>query len=226
MPDALPSLPRLAVRLMIAGVAVLWLSHTFQKVIVQPLLPIWGYVLAVSDSEVKVLSAAGGHEGPNETVSFHVNLAHPIDIAGRTAYPYGTHSIPDGFMEVNLGAAGLLQYALLLLILVLAWPLSGAVELFARLLISVPLLAALLVIPGPSTALSLVWGPFHEALDPNTFWPILAWSRFLSGGGGVAIALIMAAAAIGLAQKARHRTATISRYAAALTPAENQKKRS
>ncbi len=207
MRDALPPLPRLALRLLIAGGAVLWLAYACQRAIVAPLLPVLGNVLSMLDSDVRVLSVAAGHDGPNETITFRVNLAHPVDIGGRTVYPYGTHSIPDGSMQVNLGAAGLLQYALLLLILVLAWPPACVEELLARLLISTPLVAALLVIPGPSTALSLVWGPFHEALDPSAFWPILAWSRFLSGGGGVAIALIMAAAAIGLARETERRAA-------------------
>jgi hypothetical protein len=210
MPNELPPLPKLLARLMIAGVAVLWLAHAFQNAIVQPLLPVLGEVLAALDSNVKVLSVAAAHDGPNRTVTFHVNLAHPIDIAGRTVYPYGTHSIPDGFMEVNLGAAGLLQYALLFVILVLAWPLSGGVELVARLSISIPAVTLLLVIPGPSTALSLVWGPFHEALAPDTFWPILTWSRFLSGGGGFAIALVMAAVAIGLARTQSPRAASVA----------------
>lgn len=198
MHDALPSLPKLALRLAIAGIVVLWLAYAFQRAIVAPLLPVLGDVLSVLDSDIRVLSVAAGHDGPNETISFRVNLAHPVDIGGRTVYPYGTHSIPDGSMEVNLGAAGLLQYSLLLLILVLAWPLRGAEELVARLLIATPLLAVLLVIPGPSTALSLVWGPFLQALDPDSLRPSLAWSRFLSGGGGLALALCMAMIAIGL----------------------------
>jgi hypothetical protein len=207
MPDALPSLPKLAARLLIVSIVVLSLAHLFQKAIVTPLLPVLGEVLGVLDSEIKVLSVAAGHNGPNDTVSFHVNLAHPVDIAGRTVYPYGTHSIPDGSMEVSLATAGLLQYALLLLILVLAWPPRRAEEWIARLLIATPLVIALLVVPGPSTALSLVWGPFHEALQPDAFWPVLAWSRFLSGGGGIALALLMAATAIGLARETERRAA-------------------
>ena len=198
MRAALPSLPNLATRLLIATVAVLGLAHALQRTIVTPLLPVFGAVLGSLDSDVRVLNVANGRDGPNDTVRFDVNLAHPVEIGGRTVYPYGTHSIPDGFMTVNLGAAGLLQYALLLLILVLAWPLGGAAEGVARLLVAAPCVAFLIVIPGPSTALSLVWGPFHEALAPGAFWPSLAWSRFLSGGGGLAVAASLAAVAIAL----------------------------
>jgi hypothetical protein len=123
------------------------------------------------------------------------------DIGGTIVYPYGTHSIPDGSMTVNLGAAGLLQYALLLLILVLTWPVASAAERLARLLVATPFFAFLLVIPGPSTALSLMWGPFHDALAPEAFWSALAWSRFLSGGGGLALAMTLAAAAIALGRR-------------------------
>jgi hypothetical protein len=185
---------------LLIGIAVLWLSHAFQKAILQPLAPVLGDILATFDSDVKVLSVGLGHEGPNETVSFRVNLAHPVDIGGRTVYPYGTHSIPDGSMEVNIGAAYLLQYTVLLLVVVLAWPPDNVREWLLRLLLSLPFMAAVLIVPGPSTALALVWGPFHQELDPGAFWPVLTWSRFLSGGGGIAITLVMAAIAIGVAR--------------------------
>ena len=197
----LPSLPNLAARLLIATVAVLGLAHALQRSIVTPLLPVFGAVLGSLDSDVRVLNVATGHDGPNDTVRFDVNLAHPVEIGGKTVYPYGTHSIPDGFMTVNLGAAGLLQYALLLMILVLAWPFDSAAEGVARLLVAAPCVVLLIVIPGPSTALSLVWGPFHEALAPGAFWPSLAWSRFLSGGGGLAVAATLAAVAIAIGRR-------------------------
>ena len=201
MRAALPSLPSLAARVSIAAVVILGAAHVGQRAFVTPLLPVFGAVLGTMDSDVRVLRVAAGRDGPNDTVRFDVNLAHPVEIGGRTVYPYGTHGIPAGSMTVSLGAAGLLQYALLLLILVLTWPFASAAEGGVRLLVAVPFAAFLLVIPGLSTALSLVWGPFHQALAPGELWPVLAWSRFLSGGGGLALAFALAVAAIVLGRR-------------------------
>ncbi|HVW70347.1 MAG TPA: hypothetical protein VHB68_15325 [Steroidobacteraceae bacterium] len=201
MPGQLPPLRELAPRVLLVGAAVIWLAHACQSTLLRPLLPAMSQILSRLDPDLKVLSVVAGQEGPNRTVTFEVNLRHPVVIGGRTVYPYGWGAMPAGSLEVNLDAAGLLEYAALSLIVVLAWPPRALREFLLRLALALPPSILLLLVPGPSTALSLVWGPFHQALASEAVWPSLAWSRFLSGGGGLALALVSAISSIGLAAR-------------------------
>lgn len=200
-PELFPRPDRLALRLLIAGALILWPAFSLQAKLVQPILPLMGAAVELFSPDVRVLDVALSRDGANQTVRFKLNFARPVSVGAYTVRPYGWPGMPNGAIEVNLGVTSLLQYASLLLILVAAWPREDLQELGARLLISVPLALALVLLPAAWTALSLLWGPFQAELAPQETWPILIWSRFLSGGGGLMIAGILSLVTIVLGRR-------------------------
>lgn len=153
------------------------------------------------DSDLSILAVEIGHEGPNETVRVRANFSRPIYVAGKSLFPFGWHPGTEGWMEVNLTLGGILQYAAFTIIVVLAWPITKASELALRIAITAPLIALLLLIQVPFMILAEFWFPVHNDIDPHSFWPLLAWSRFLMGGGGVAAAILIGVVAILLARR-------------------------
>jgi hypothetical protein len=191
----------LLARLLAAAALVLWLSHSFQRAFVKPLIPAFSTALRILNIDFTILGIDVSEDGPNETLRFRANLAHPIEIAGRRLSPFGWGSIPEGGYQVNLTLGGILQYCALTLILVLAWPARHAREFAVRLLSVLPLMGILLLIDVPFTVLAELWNAIHAGVDPHGFQPLMIWSRFLMGGGGLMLALLAAALAIALARR-------------------------
>ncbi|MEJ0039690.1 MAG: hypothetical protein WDO68_27205 [Gammaproteobacteria bacterium] len=190
---------RVALRIAIVALAVLWAGQRFDRTLVEWMLPALRASTEFLAYDFKFVGIDVVHDGLGDTLRVQANLTRPIDIAGRTVYPLGWGSRTPGWTLLNFTLGGLLQYAALLLIVVIAWPARSAKELLLRAGITVPLLAFLLLIQIPPTILAELWFPIHADTDANAFWPLLAWSRFLMGGGGFAIALALAIAAIGIA---------------------------
>jgi hypothetical protein len=187
------------VRLAIASALVLWLSHTFERTFVQSMIPAFGAAILALDGNFTLLGIdISRDDGPNETLRIRANLAHPIKVAGRTLLPFGWGPMPEGGFQLTLALGGVLQYCALMLIVVLAWPAMRAWEFALRILIAAPLMAILLLIDVPFTVLAELWGAIHRNIDPQIFQPLMIWSRFLMGGGGLVLALLMAGIAIGL----------------------------
>jgi hypothetical protein len=106
-----------------------------------------------------------------------------------------------GWYQVDLDARGILQAALILIIIVLSWPQRRWQELGRRIILAVPLLLVLLGIDAPLELLGNLQRLVLRHLEPDRITPLFAWDRFLEGGGDAAIALAMAAVAIALARE-------------------------
>jgi hypothetical protein len=98
-----------------------------------------------------------------------------------------------GWLQVDLTLGSAMGYSELLLILLLAWPAAGRREALLRAFIGLPLIVALLLLNVTSTSLAELWSAVYRAIDPAMYVPLLRWSRFLMGGGGWAIAVLLAA---------------------------------
>ncbi|MBC7984445.1 MAG: hypothetical protein H7Y02_11380 [Candidatus Obscuribacterales bacterium] len=195
---ALPKPLEITVRFLVAGAAVLWLGGVFERAIVESSLPLVRAVFEFVDDDFTVLGLDVAHEGANETLRLKADYSHPIYLegVGTFIYPMNLDPRTAGWLQVNLTVGGLLQYGLLMLIVVLAWPARGIREMLVRLGLSLPLLAVFLLVAAISTLLAELWNPLHQDFAPQEFWPLLAWSRFLMGGGGAMLALVIAGAAI------------------------------
>lgn len=219
---ALPHPLKLAVRLGVASILVLWMAHSFQRTLIEPLLPALRATIEYLESDFTILGTDIAREGPNETIRVRANLASPLYVAGRIVYPMGWNRGTEGWLQVNLTLGGVLQYVSLMLIVVLAWPAQRVSEFIVRIAIALPLITLLLLLHAPFTILADLWFPIHDDYDPHSFWPLLAWSRFLMGGGGIAAALLLAIVAIVLARFVVSGRRAIERAASAVErlPAE------
>jgi len=206
----------LLARLLVAAALVLWPAHVFQRALVTPLLPLLGDAVVTFDDSLRLISVDVVSEPSGEVVRFRVNLAHPVEVAGYTVYPFGWGSAPRGGYQVRLTLGGVLQYPAFVLIAILAWPAKRAAEYGLRLFAAVPLMAVLLLVDTPSTVLAEVWGEIHAGIDARGFQPLMVWSRFLMGGGGLVLALLCAALAVVPAAQWRNaRSRRIARHRSA-----------
>lgn len=191
----------IAARLLIAGMLVLWLTHAFGRALVEPMLPVFTSAITALDDEFKILATDISEEGPSETVRFRANLARPVEVGGRTFYPFGWGAIPVGGFQVTITVGGVLQYCALVVILAVAWPVARAREYCLRLAIIAPLMAVLLLVDVPLTVPGEMWNLIRAEVEPGGFQPLMIWSRFLMGGGGLALGIFFGGLAIALAAR-------------------------
>lgn len=201
----LPRLPELLLRLLLAGALAFCLSAAYEKVLVGAMLPLFDRVITTLDSDFTILGSNIGTDRTNAAAIFRANLSHPLEIGGKTLYPFGYGQMPAGAFQVAITLGGVLGYADLLLILVLAWPGAGVREYGLRIVIAAPLIVALMLIDVPVTVLGELVNGVTGAADQGRIPPLLICSRLLMGGGGFAIAAFLAFVAISLAARLRVR---------------------
>ena len=194
--DRLPQPTRLAARLLLVAVIVLSTLQGLERLIVEPLVPVFGAAVGLLGPQFVVTDSRVIQEETGKVVRFHANLREPMTIAGQVVYPFGSHGIPDGGYEVNYTLGGVLQYSALLLIIAFAWPAKRAQELMVRLLLCIAFVAALLTIEVPSTVVAELRHGVETMVDPSALNVWMIWSRFLMGGGGCALSILLAALAI------------------------------
>jgi hypothetical protein len=189
----------LALRLLVVTAAVLWVTHALERVIVAPLIPALRSAVSFLDDTFVVTDVAVSGEGANEAVHFHANLSEPVEDGLSVVYPFGWGGGPGGSFQVTYTVGGIVQYAALTLIVVLAWPARGIRELLARVLVSVPLVVLALLFEIPSTVVAELWHIVDGELGSHAHSGWMIWSRFLMGGGGLLLALLQALVCIVLA---------------------------
>ena len=201
-----PNPLQLVGRLAAVSIAVLSLSHFCAHAIVEPLLPMIRSTVGFLESDFTILGVDFDRDGQSESIRVRANFSHPVYIAGRMLHPMGWDPHTAGWMQVNITLGGVVQYCLLTLILVVAWPAKNRDEFALRLIVALPLMSLSLFVHVPFTILAELWFPIHHDFAPGEFWPLLAWSRFLMGGGGFAIAFSMALASIAIAARRSTKT--------------------
>jgi hypothetical protein len=180
-------------RACIATLLVMGYGAHYQRAIVGPLLPLLQNSLVVTGDEYRVRSL-DIDDGDNDSLRLRADLARTLYIGDHYVSPLGD----QGWLQVNLTLGGALAYSELLLILLLAWPVADPRELAWRALIGLPLIVVLLLINIDTTLSAELWTAVHRELEPGALSALLTGSRFLMGGGGWAIALLLAAATIAL----------------------------
>jgi hypothetical protein len=180
----------------LVAVIVLSTLQGLERLIVEPLVPVFRAAVGMLDPQFVITDSRVIQEQTGEVVRFQANLRKPVTIAGQVVYPFGSHGIPDGGYEVTYTAGGVLQYGALLLIVALAFPAKRAQELMVRLLLCVAFIAALLIIEVPSTVVAELRHGVETMVDPSAVNGWMIWSRFLMGGGGCAVSIVLAALAI------------------------------
>ena len=187
---------KLLARLLIVGSVVLWLAHHYQRIAVEPLLPLIKTTIESVQDVFTVQSLDIVEDGPNQVIRLRSNLAKPTYVNGRVFYPIGWNSTQQGGYEITLTAGGTILYSLLTLIVALSWPATHWRVLLTRLLISLPLMLGLVVLNVAITFPAELWNPIHDEWVPDITWPLLVSSRMLMGGGGLMLGLLCGALAI------------------------------
>jgi hypothetical protein len=166
--------------------------------IVEALRPVLIGTLDLLTNAFQILDSQVAQKGHNWVLRTTADFARLLIVNGQVVLPLAERG--GGWMEVSLTVGGILQYPAMLAISVLAWP-ATLREWSVRLLV-LPIPVALLLLGSASfTLLAELWFPVHDELAPAQFWPLLAWSRFLMGGGGLVLALLLSALTIVIAAK-------------------------
>jgi hypothetical protein len=184
------------------GVLLIAAGRLVQSVLIRPLLPVFGATVVLLAPEFTIQSVDLVPDRP-PVVRLRANLLEPVEFAGHTVLPFGWLGTgPQGGYQVALSLTGLLQYPTLVLLIVLAWPADA--RMFAiRLLLGVPMAAAVLLTEAPVTIVAELWAVVRDQADPAAICYWMIASRFLMGGGGLLIAGLLGAAAVFLAQRLR-----------------------
>lgn len=195
-PPKHPTLNKLLIRFLLVGIVTIGMGATFADDIVRSLLPgLQRGINAISsdftvlDSRVDIpVSKTQAREG----AVFRANLRHVVLVDGKFVYPLGEGGRPSGWYQVNLTTGGILQHALFLLTIVMAWP-GKCLELAFRVALGIPIAAMLVYQHTAITVLAELWFPIHDELAGAEFWPLLTWSRLLMAGGGLVISMTLGA---------------------------------
>jgi hypothetical protein len=193
---ALPPLPELLARLLVVSAIVVAPLLLWQESIVQPLLGIFSREVRLVAPEFTINSAEITRRQPSQVVRFRANLSVPLEYGEQTIYPFGWNGTPQGGFEVSLSLSGLFDYPAMLLIVALAWPTHSAGELGLRLIFSAVAVSALVMMETPITVAAELCNSLrgHFNLQGRCGWMVV--SRFLMGGGGFALALLLATVVI------------------------------
>jgi hypothetical protein len=189
---------KLICRLIVVSIAVLWLAHAYQRVVLTTLLPLIRTTLESVQDTFVVQSLDVSTDGPNEVLRMRSNFASPTYVNGRTFFPIGWQSTQQGGFEIALTAGGTLLYSLLTLIVILSWPVVQWREYVSRLVVALPLMLGLVLLNVGVTFPAELWKPIHDEWLAGITWPLLVASRMLMGGGGLILGLLCGAVAIAL----------------------------
>lgn len=162
--------------------------YVFRRPLVEPLIPAFRTGIELLTVEFRIESADVVPTSGGDVLRFRANLASPLRIGNRIVEPFGWNRMPQGGFQVDLGLAGLLQYSAMMLIVVLAWPARGMRDVVTRLVLCVPVGAALMLIEAPSTVVAELWHGLRTGAGVAELSAWMVWSRFLMGGGGLVIA--------------------------------------
>lgn len=187
---------RILARLAIIGTGVLWLANAYALDAVRLILPLMRAETAL-DGEFRILSLDLDQAGASPALRIRANLSRPLHVGQSVIYPMGWKPHTAGWYQAESNARGVLQTAVLVLVLVLIWPQRTLRELILRLLIALPLTALLVAIDVPLDLLGNLHDLVLRHADPNGIRPLFVWSKFLEGGGNLVMALASAALAIG-----------------------------
>jgi hypothetical protein len=199
----------LAVRALLATVFVLVMVQVLGRPLVRAMLPVISTVTPLIDPRFDITDVRLARFGADEVVRVRGNLSRPLLIGDRIVDPFGWNGTPAGGLQSTYTMGGVLEYGALLLILVLAWPASSALELACRVALALPCAALLPMLIVPFTVVAEFRHGLDDLLGPSASGASLIASRYLMGGGGWVIALTAAIFCIALARRSRAKGVTV-----------------
>jgi hypothetical protein len=181
-----------ALRLVLACMFVLAISHWFGRPLVQAMLPLLKSALAWFASDFYIHQLALVQQGPDTALQAIARLDHTL-VLGEVAV------VPDFktgyFVTTTLGTV--LQPLLTALVLVMAWP-ARVLAWLLRLVLAGLLLLPLMLLDAPLYLFGSLWDMQVKAHAPGSFYVSVWWMSFLSGGGRLVLGLAAGGLAVAL----------------------------
>lgn len=186
-------LREIALRFVLALVALLAAAHFYGSHLVQAALPVFRSEIGWLDRNYRVLDLSLVREGADRVVALDVGLAGFIVLGGQALYPD-----PRAQARVTTLAGHVLTPAILSFALVASWRVRRKREYLLRCAIALPLACAVMLLDVPFVLLGEAWNIHVAALEPERFSPLLLWKEFLQGGGRFVLGLLAGVLAIAL----------------------------
>jgi len=168
------------------------------RVLLDASLPAMSRVFAWVAPDFRLLMLEAQSPGALPGVQAMVTLARPTQVGAHWAQPH-----PDGFASAQLRLGQVLQAPLLAGLLLLGWPGGTLPVLLKRLALALGPLLLLWLIDTPVVLAGMVWDLLLDAHAPGSRTALTWAADFLHGGGRLALAGAIAAAAIAAAAPAR-----------------------
>lgn len=184
------------VRLGLAGVAGLLLAALWGERALQAGLPLLQRAFELAAPDFRVLEFGIVRVDAEKRLAVAVTLSRTTVVGSRVLVPD-----PRGRAEAVTPLAHALHGALLALVAAAAWPTASPRRLLCRGAIVLPLAALLVLIDAPLVLAASLQQLLIDSLAPGQLSWLLAWSAFLRGGGRYVLALLVAAAAVGLCRR-------------------------
>lgn len=211
---ALPRLPDLILRALIASVLVTGTLAVFAGPLADRLIPVMllQNEIQLLAPDFKIQSAGIHNEGSTELFHFNAYVSRPIQIGNDTLVPSDWLGVgPKSVLTYTLPLR-VLEYWAITLIIILAWPFAGIREFLSRCVVSIPLMFIEVSVALPSQALAALWKETRSEMEVPGVSGWQLWSSSVMDGGGLVLGCAVGALAIFLARcSMRRRAMTIPR---------------
>src|SRR5262245_55882891 len=120
--DRLPKPTELAVRVVAASVLVLGLGRVAGPALVQTMAPAVRAAFELIDDDFQILDLAVVREEQHSIFRLRADFARPTYVNGFRLTPRGAYPGELGWYQVQITIGGVLQGAIVALVVLLAWP--------------------------------------------------------------------------------------------------------
>lgn len=181
-----PSPSRFGLALAIAFTVTLTVAWSGGQVLIEALLPLVHSLLGWMDDRFGILFLGVDHDKQDSIVRLRATIVQLFVMGGQVI-----EAQPQGWMEVTTTLGAMLQPLVVAPALAAALPGRIAVRL-TRYTLAALLALCFLLIDLPLTLYAYVWDMLVDNLDPNGFYPLLAWHEFMHAGGRLGIGVLLA----------------------------------
>lgn len=180
-----PSPGRFGLALLIAFTFTLIAAWSGGQALIEALLPIVHSLLGWIDDRFGILFLGVEHDKQDSIVRLRVTIVQLFVMSGQVI-----PAQPQGWMEATTALGAMLQPLVIAPAIAAALPGRIAARL-TRSAVAALFALGFLLIDLPLTLYAYVWDMLVDSLNPNGFYPLLAWHEFLHAGGRLGMGVLM-----------------------------------
>lgn len=185
-----PELLKFTAVFLTAYLALLLLSMQYGQRYVELLLPLYRWEIGWCAPDYRILSLGIQDDRGEAVVALNLKLIQYTFVGGQLLPP-------GGEISSSTLAGHVLQHALLMLSLIVAWPAASLSRRIALLGVAVPLIVLVELLDVPLVLLGSIEDLLLANVAPTAGSLLVSWMNFLNGGGRLALSIAAALAAIG-----------------------------